>query len=305
MMMMESYKYRLYPSKKQRVKLEATLDTCRHLYNTSLSSRKLQAELYRLPIEKQWITVKKQSKALPVQKKTNEYLPLVHSQVLQDVLRRVNKSFKNFFRHVKKHEQPGYPRFKSYTRYNSFTYPQTGFKIIGSKLHLSKIGGINIKLHRNMTGKIKTCTIKRDIDAWYASFSVEINNSLPEKIVIKSAVGINPIATLSNKEKKEPPKFVLQSEHKLAKEQRKLSRKQIGSHNRNKQRIKVAKVHRHIRQQRMDFHQKLSKELVEKYDFIAFEDKKYDEKSSFSKINIRCVMESVTIVHCIQGRMGW
>ena len=160
-----------------------------------------------------------------------------------------------------------------------------------------------------MIGKIKTCTIKRDINVWYASFSVEINDSLPDKIVIKSAVGIdvgiNPIVTLSNKEKKKPPKYLLQSEHKLAREQRKLSRKQIGSHNRNKQRIKVAKVHRHIRQQRMDFHQKLSKELVEKYDFIAFEDKKYDEKSSFSKINIRCVMESVTIVHCIQGRMCW
>ncbi|GCC10768.1 putative transposase [archaeon] len=276
--MHKSYKYRLYPNKEQRVALEATLDTCRHLYNTSLGSRKLQAELYRLPIEKQWITVKKQSKALPVQKKTNEYLPLVHSQVLQDVLRRVNKSFDNFFRRLKNHEKPGYPRFKSYNRYNSFTYPQTDFKIVGKKLELSKIGEVNIKLHRNLTGKIKTCTIKRDIDMWYASFSVETDDSLPEKTVIKSAVGIdvgiNPIVALSNKDKKSPPKFLLQSEHKLAKEQRKLSRKQIGSHNRNKQRIKVAKVHRHVRQQRADFHQNLSRKLVEKYDFIAFEDLK-------------------------------
>ncbi len=74
--MLKSYKYRLYPSKKQIVKLEATLDTCRHLYNNALGSRKLEAELYRLPIEKQWITVKSQSKALPMQKKTNEYLVL-------------------------------------------------------------------------------------------------------------------------------------------------------------------------------------------------------------------------------------
>ncbi|GBE54116.1 putative transposase [archaeon BMS3Bbin15] len=163
--MHKSYKYRLYPNKEQRVALEATLDTCRHLYNNALASRKLQAELYQLPIEKQWITVKKQSKALPVQKKTNEYLPLVHSQVLQDVLRRVNKSFDNFFRHLKSHEKPGFPRFKSYNRYNSFTYLQTGFKIVGKKLELSKIGKVNIKLHRSLTGKIKTCTIKRDIDA--------------------------------------------------------------------------------------------------------------------------------------------
>ncbi|HDL15760.1 MAG TPA: transposase, partial [Euryarchaeota archaeon] len=218
--MLRAYRYRLYPSKKQRVALEATLDTCRHLYNDALGSRKLQAELYRLPIAKQWITVKSQSKALPVQKQTNKYLHLVHSQVLQDVLRRVNKSFENFFRHLKNHEKPGFPRFKSYTRYNSFTYPQTGFKIVGKKLELSKIGKVNIKLHRNMTGKIKTCTIKRDIDIWYASFSVEIDDSLPEKTVIKSAVGndvgINPLVALSNKDKKEPPKFLLQSEHKLA-----------------------------------------------------------------------------------------
>ncbi|GCC10209.1 helix-turn-helix domain protein [archaeon] len=124
--MLKSYKHRLYPSKKQIVKLEATLDTCRHLYNNALGSRKLQAELYRLPIEKQWITVKTQSKALP----------LVYSQVLQNVLRRVSKSFDNFFRRIKNYELPGYPRIKSYTRYNSFTYPQStnnAFRIINNK----------------------------------------------------------------------------------------------------------------------------------------------------------------------------
>ncbi|GCC10496.1 putative transposase [archaeon] len=272
--MMKSYKFRLEPNKEQRVTLKATLDTRRHLYNNALASRKLQAELYRLPMTRQWITVGNQIKALPLQKETNEYLPLVHSQVLQDALRRVNKSFKNFFRHLKNHEKPGYPRFKSYNRYNSFTYPQTGFKIVGKKLELSHIGNINIKIHRSLTGKIKTCTIKRDIDIWYASFSVEINDSLPEKTVIKSAVGINPLAALSNKDKKSPPKFLLQSEHKLAKEQRKLSRKQNGSHNRDKRRVIVARVHRRIRQQRMDFHHKLSRELVAQYNFIAFEDLK-------------------------------
>ncbi|GCC10281.1 putative transposase [archaeon] len=137
--------------------------------------------------------MKSQSKALPVQKKHDKYLPLVHSQVLQDVLRRVNKSFENFFRRIKNHGSPGYPRFKGYgyNRYNSFTYQQTGFEIICSKLHLSKIGDINIKLHRNMIGKIKTCTIKRDMNVWYACFSVEIADSLLEKTIIKSVVGID------------------------------------------------------------------------------------------------------------------
>jgi len=278
MLMLKTDKFRLYPNKKQKVALEETLNTCRHLYNNALAERKNQSEFYMLPVEKHRLTYTDQQDALPLQKETNEYLPLVHSQVLRDVIHRVDNSFTNFFRHLKNHEKPGYPRLKSYSRYNSFTYPQTGFKIVGKKLELSKIGEVNIKLHRNLKGKIKTCTIKRNIDAWYASFSVEIDDYLPEEIVIKSAVGIdvgiNPLVTLSNKDKEEPPKFLLQSEHKLAKEQRKLSRKQKGSHNRTKQRIKVAKVHRHVRQQRMDFYQKLSKKLVEKYDFIAFEDLK-------------------------------
>ncbi len=88
--------------------------------------------------------------------------------------------------------------------------------------------------------------------------------------MIKSAVGIgvgiNPLVALGNREKTKPPK--LQSEHKLAKEQRKLSRKQKGSHNRNRQMVKMAKVHRHVRQQRMDFHQKLSRKFVAQYDFM-------------------------------------
>ena len=79
---------------------------------------------------------------------------------MQDVIHRVDNSFKNFFRRVKKHEKLGYPRFKGYARYNSFTYLQAGFKIVGKKLELSKIGDINIKLHRSLKGKIKTCTIK-------------------------------------------------------------------------------------------------------------------------------------------------
>ncbi|GCC10824.1 helix-turn-helix domain protein [archaeon] len=135
--MLKSYKYRLYPSKKQIVKLETTLDTCRHLYNNALGSRKLQAELYRPPIEKQWITVKTQSKALALQKKNDECLRLVYSQVLQNVLRRVSKSFDNFFRRIKNYELLGYPRFKSYTRYNSLTYTQSinnAFRIINNKI---------------------------------------------------------------------------------------------------------------------------------------------------------------------------
>ena len=84
---------------------------------------------------------------------------MVHSQVLQDVLKRLDKAFDAFFRRVKTSEKAGFPRFRSRFRYDSFTFPQTGFAIEAGKLKLSKIGKVKIKLHRPIEGKIKTCTI--------------------------------------------------------------------------------------------------------------------------------------------------
>ncbi len=161
--MRRAFKYRLYPSREQRTALEQTLNTCRVLYNNALAERKRQAEMYMLPVERHWIRYWDQAAALPVMKEEDPRLQLVYSQVLQDVLRRVDKGFRNFFRRVKAGEKPGYPRFKGWGRYDSFTYPQSGFKIIGKKLVLSKIGIVNIKLHRPFEGVVKTLTIRRDV----------------------------------------------------------------------------------------------------------------------------------------------
>ena len=97
----------------------------------------------------------------------------VHSQVLQDTLRRVQKAFDNFFRRVKAGEKPSYPRFQGRDRYDSFTFPQGGWKLDGKKLTLSKIGSCLLILNRPIAGTIKTVTIKREADGWYVSFSVE------------------------------------------------------------------------------------------------------------------------------------
>ena len=147
----------------------------------------------------------------------------------------MDRSFKNFFNGF------GYPRFQGRNRYNSFTYPQSGFGFKDGKLNLSKIGAIKIILHREIEGTIKTCTIKKDIDQWYVTFSCE-------------------------------PEFLRVSEKRLSREQIHLSKKKLRSKNRDNQRIIVAKVHRRIRNQRKDFNQKLSTNLVKKYDHIVFED---------------------------------
>lgn len=273
--MMKSFKFRIYPSKNQEVKLISTLGICRHLYNDSLAERKHQAEINKIYQEFQvfpfgkpkWINYYDQANAL-VKDKT-DYQEEVYSQVLQNVLKRVNRSFQNFFNGA------GYPRFQGRNRYDSFTYPQKGFEITGDgKLKLSKIGEVKIIQHRNIEGQIKTCTIKRDVDQWYVSFSCEVKTELSLKPISKSVgvdVGLKSLITLSNGKQVKPPKFLRQSEKKLIKFQRGLSRKKKGSINRNKQRIKVAKIHRKIRNRRMDFAHKLSRTLVNTYDTIVFE----------------------------------
>ncbi len=208
----------------------------------------------------------------------------MHSQVLQDVLRRLDKTFNNYFRRIKKGKKAGYPRFKGKYRYDSFTYPQSGFALEKKKntLWLSKIGIITIKLHRPIPykGVIKTCTIKRDVDHWYACFAVTLPDPAPGtqqrklQIAIGIDVGLKHLLTLHNGDTIANPRWLRHSEKKLAKEQRRQARTQKGSHNRQKQNIKVVRVNRKIRNQRKDFHHKLSRKLVDCYDLIVYENLK-------------------------------
>ncbi len=273
--MKKAFQFRIYPNKNQEVLLNRTLSTCRHLYNDSLAERKRQAELNNLkrnfavfPWGKpEWISYEDQANTLSESKTT--FQTEVYSQVLQNTLKRLNRSFENFF------SGNGYPRFKGRNRYNSFTYPQKGYEIIDGKLTLSKIGNLKIVLHREIEFKIKTCTIRKDIYQWYAIFTVEIDLKV-EPVAVKTKMGIDmgliSLLTLRNGDEIKPPKFLRVSEKRLVREQIHLSRKKLRSKNRNKQRIKVAKVHRTIRNQRKDFAHKTSRMLVNKYDHIVFED---------------------------------
>jgi putative transposase len=272
--MKKAYSFRICPNKNQEVKMNRTLSLCRQLYNNALEERRKQAEMNRINREFQvfpwgkpeWISYEDQQNDLPATKTTEQ--KEVYSQVLQNALKRLDRSFQNFFR------GNGYPRFKGRNRYNTFTYPQNGFEIRDGRLLLSKIGSIRLFLHREIEGKIKTCTIKKDVDQWYAIFTTEIDREIkqvPLESKIGIDVGLESLLTLSNGEQIEPPKFLRRSEENLIWEQRKLSRKKIGSKNRNKQRVRVARVHRKIRNQRKDFAHKTSRMLVNTYDRIVFE----------------------------------
>ena len=199
----------------------------------------------------------------------------LHSQILQDVLKRLDKAFKAFFRRVKLGETAGYPRFRGKHRYDSFTYPQSGFRLDGNKLTLSKIGSCRLRLSRPVEGRIKTCTIKRQVDGWFVIFAVEENQSryLPktgESIGID--VGLENFATLSTGESIENPRYFRQAERELKIQQRKVSKKKLRGANRQKAVRLLAKKHLKVANQRKNFLHKTSLQLIRKFDEIAVED---------------------------------
>jgi putative transposase len=267
--MKTAYKFRLYPNRQQEAMLDVTLETCRHLYNTALADRKYSYE--HDGISRSYFD---QQAMLTVEKKDNPYLKGVFSQVSQDVLRRLDKSFKSFFRRVKAGDKPGYPRFKGKGWYKSFTYSQAGFKLECTKLVLSKIGSIRIFKHREVEGKIKTCTIKKDLlGHWYATLVTEIED-VPEvepNIAIGVDVGLKSLVALSTGETIQYPRYYVQAQQKLAVAQRNLSRKKKGSANRRKAKAKVAKISQDVQNHRDEFLHQVSRTLVDSADLIVFE----------------------------------
>ncbi|MFL5694740.1 MAG: RNA-guided endonuclease InsQ/TnpB family protein, partial [Ktedonobacteraceae bacterium] len=237
-----AYKFRLYPTRRQEPSLMFTLDRCRELYNAALQERR---DAFRM-VGKH-INYYDQANQLPEIKDIREEYRDIHSQVLQDVLRRVKNAFDNFFRRCKNGEELGYPRFQGRNRYDSFTYPQGGYSLThDSRVNLSKIGSIKVKLHREIKGTIKTCTIKREDDCWYVVFACEVE---PEPLEVNGkAVGIDlglwHFATLSDGSTRENPRFFRKGEKKLATLQQSLSRKKRGSHRRKKAVKQVRKAHR-------------------------------------------------------------
>ena len=261
----------MYPTRQQAHQLEQTLDTCRRLYNLALADRKIAYEVEGISR-----SYEDQAAMLTIERKNGNFTG-IYAHCLQDVLRRLDKAFKAFFRRVKSGEKPGYPRFKGAGWYKSFTYPdsETGYKLEGSKLTLSKIGTIRIFKHREVEGKIKTCTIKKDhLGRWYAVLVTEIEDvpAIEAKTAIGVDVGLKSLITTSTGETIEYPRYYVQAEKKLAAAQRSLSRKKRGSANRRKAKVKVAKISNRIQNLRDEFLHQVSRKLVDSADIIVFED---------------------------------
>lgn len=264
-----TFKYRIYPTKPQAAVLDETLARCCELYNAAVQERR---EAWRINRER--INFAGQSAQLVEIKQVRPELNGIYSQVLQDTLHRVDKTFQAFFGRVRRQAKAGFPRFRSRARYDSFTYPQLGFSVQGAHLCLSKIGKVKIKLHRPLEGKIKTLTIRREAGRWYACFSVEGKaQPLPassESIGID--VGLTTFATLADGTEVDNPRCYKAARRALRIAQRKVARRKKGSAGRRKAVQLLQRVHAHIRNQRADFHHKISHWLIAHYGTIAVED---------------------------------
>ncbi len=208
-------------------------------------------------------------------KEANPALREVHSQVLQNVAVRIDLAFKSFFRRCKVGERPGYPRFRPATRYDSFTYPQSGFRVGDRRVFLSKVGHIKAVVHRPLEGVVKTATVRKTATGkWFACLSCEVEpEPLPESSeAVGMDVGLKDIIATSDAESVPAPKFFRKEEKELARTQRRLSEAPKGGRERAKRRKVVAKVHERIKGKRSNFAHQESRKLVNRYGFIAVED---------------------------------
>ena len=283
--MYQPYKYRLYPFKAQERELLRQLSELNYLWNHALEERSSawKGAKHRVSYVGQCHSLTRWRNY------DKEGLGRVYAQVAQDTLHRLDEAFQRFFLRCKLKAQGkwkgplGYPQFKretfslTYSQANNGSVKFTDGRNHTHRLYLSKIGHIPIELDRRLpVGKVKTCTVKREGDRWFIILTYEVANPAPPTGTPQKPVGVDVglthLATLSTGEMVEPPKFLRHMENLLKRRQRDVSRKVKGSRNREKAKVRLARCHAKVRDQRRDFAHKLTTGWADTYDLIAFED---------------------------------
>lgn len=269
-LMRRTFKYRLYPTATQQELLRQQLSEACRFYNAALQERR---DAYRS--HQRSLNYYDQAKQLKEIRASGD-LGLANYGCCQEVLKRIDKAFKAFFGRVKQGGQAGFPRFKSHRRYDSMTFPRhgDGNKLLERHLRVQGVGEIKIKLHRAVSGKIKTVSVKRESEYWYACFSCEVAaQPLPENTNhVGIDVGLESFATLSTGEVVANPGWFKTAQQRLRRAQRRLSRRKKYSKRWRKAAQFVVQVHRDVVNQRQDFQHKLSREIVDANQFIVVED---------------------------------
>ena len=267
--MLRTYKFRLYPTKENEQILLWTLDKCRFVYNYLLE-QKSNSNMRRGDMQS----------LLPKLKKEKPELQNVYSKTLQYENYRLHSNIITLSRLKKNGKRVGKLRFKGRAWFKTFTYNQSGFSITEHNtrfdtLHLSKIGDIPMLMHRKIEGNIKQITIKNSPSGkWFVSITAETKEKAKPTEKNKKVgidLGLNSYVHDSYNNRIDNPRCLNRSLRKLAREQRRLSRKKKASKNKEKQRVKVARVYEKIVSQRNDFLHKLSRHYANNYSFISVE----------------------------------
>jgi putative transposase len=271
--MIRTFNYPLRPTQDQELALTGVLVSCQRLYNAGLEQR---IDAYR----KQGKSVTKfdQMKDLTELRRHDLDYGQVAATVLRSPLVRLDRAFQSFFRRLKTGQKPGFPRFKSRDRYDSFSFPcnPRGNAIRGNFVTIPSFGDVKFHCYRPLRGIAKECHVRRTARGWVLSVVCDLG-AAPVKVTDVNAttgidVGLTHFATLSNGEQIENPRFYRKSEEILARRQQELATKKRGSKSRLRAKRLVGRAHEHIRNQRLDFLRKLAKSLVSRYDLIAYED---------------------------------
>lgn len=270
----KAYKFRIYPNTEQKVMLAKTFGCVRLVYNYYLDRKIKQYQADKSPV-----SYTQCANEMAKMKKTDDFsfLAEVDSISLQQSLRHLDTAFQNFFRNPK----TGFPKFKSKkTSSKSYTtnFVNGNISLSDGKLKLPKIGLVKCKQHRKIPDghKLKSVTVSQTPSGkYYASILFEYEKDIPA-VTPHTFIGLDfsmhELYVDSNGAEPSYPRYYRQTEDKLAKEQRKLSHMQKGSNNRNKQRIKVAKLHEKVANQRKDFLHKQSRQITNVYDCVCIED---------------------------------
>ena len=273
--MEKCYKYRIYPNDKQIRFIQCTFGCVRFVYNHFLNQR---IELYKTG--NKTIGYAACCKLLTPLRKDTEWLKEVDSTALQSSLQDLDFAYKNFFRRIKQgNQKAGFPRFKSKKQsrksYRTKNH-KTTIQVLDKHIKLPKLGLVRCAVSKEIQGRILSATVSQNPSGKYfvavCCTDVEINPYPSTNRSVALDLGIKDFAISSNGETIANPKYLKKSQKRLARAARKLSRKPIGSNNREKAKRRLAVIHERIANQRQDFLQKLSTEIVKQNDIICIED---------------------------------
>lgn len=268
------YKFRIYPTEQQKILIEKTFGCCRFVYNYYLDK---SIKSYESTGKSS--TYNENSRDLTNLKVQNTWLSKVDSIALQQSLRNLNSAYENFFRNVKEGKKSGFPKFKSkhnnHQSYRLVRIHDSDFSIKNKRIKLGKLGKVKLIQDTDVVGRVVQVVVNRTPSMkYYISITCvdsEVEYLEPTGSVVGIDLGLKDFAITSNGEKFENPKWFQKSQKKLSKLQRQYSRKKKGSKNQEKARVKVARQYEKVSNQRKDYLNKFSKQLVENQDVICIE----------------------------------